>query len=734
MDIEAILNQLIFQYNIDKHMPKYGLYVKAKKIAKDVVKELSEKYSKIILIGSKETDIKWFRSCICNRGVIEFCVDSKEKIEISDEYLKQENCLLNISLHKRDWIKQEFAEKQVFLFDLYDIFQKNDLFFSDDFYDVYQCEYYSFRGGKPSHDMADFDMNHIFFRHRREFEEEKNDEIKRKKLEVLIFDLVFAKDFLLLKEYIDIYVNEYDSEFSKEYIDFYHAVENLLHDIKMKLQAREQKDCIMVWLDALEYGEDKTLSFFDKIHEDCISFEKIFTVTPYTGPTFKTLFSKSRTVEENSYKITKVGKNNSELINALEQRNYEFQYHGYLKLAEEYEPLHYYTIYSTITELYWNIIGSILLSEQKFFCVLHEVLQTHVPYISLGLKGENCSFTEDYPGQQQEWEVMARNCQVMESREYVDKQLKFWSNLLPERMYKIYMSDHGHTFFGRYHAILKIQQKDILPMKCEKVVSYYDFDKIVLQVLDHYCIKEDELCKGNAIIQDVDYYNKDYILTIANENDFSPDELIGYQGIVTEKDMLLHYKHGVEYYQKLVNDEEMVSDQRLEYLRNMLSKKEIDIETEEKFQYSRIVWNAYRRCKERTKDIEEKKIELIKNIFNNIPSDAILAIRGGGRPTVRLLMMLEEELRRKVCYLVDRNKECPAGRMGIKVINQEEMKDYHIDFLLLSSYQYRDVWKEEMIPFQNIKIIDMYDIFKENGIYCNRDFYHLTYEKEDFEG
>ena len=159
MDIEVLLNQLIFQYSIDRHMPKYGVYVKAKNIAKDVVKELSEKYNKIILIGSKETDIKWFKSCICNKKVIEFCVDSKEKIEIPDEYLKKDNCFFNISLHERDWIKQEFVEKQVFLFDLYDIFQKNDLFFLDDFYDVYQCEYYSYRGGKPSHDMADFDMN-----------------------------------------------------------------------------------------------------------------------------------------------------------------------------------------------------------------------------------------------------------------------------------------------------------------------------------------------------------------------------------------------------------------------------------------------------------------------------------------------------------------------------------------------------------------------------------------------
>ena len=67
MDIEVLLNQLIFRYNIDKHMPKYGLYVKAKNLAKDVIKELLEKYNKIILMGSKETDIKWFKSCICNR-------------------------------------------------------------------------------------------------------------------------------------------------------------------------------------------------------------------------------------------------------------------------------------------------------------------------------------------------------------------------------------------------------------------------------------------------------------------------------------------------------------------------------------------------------------------------------------------------------------------------------------------------------------------------------------------
>ena len=199
MDINLLLEQLIFQYNIDKHMPKYRLYVKAKDIAKDVVKELSEKYNKIILVGSKKTDIKWFKSSICKDEVIEFCINTEEKVEIPEEYLNDGNCFINVSFDEREWIKDYFLEKQILVYDLYDVFEKNELFFLDNFYDVYQCEYYYYETGKPSRDMVDFDMNYIFFRHRREYEEEKNSESKRKKLEVLIFDLVFAKDFLLLK-------------------------------------------------------------------------------------------------------------------------------------------------------------------------------------------------------------------------------------------------------------------------------------------------------------------------------------------------------------------------------------------------------------------------------------------------------------------------------------------------------------------------------------------------------
>ena len=129
MDINLLLDQLIFQYNIDKHIPKYRLYVKAKKIAKEVIKELSEKYNQIILVGSKAPDIRWVKECICSSEVIECCINSKEKNEISEEYLNNKNCFINVSLYEREWIKNYLLEKKALMYDLYDAFEKNNIFF-----------------------------------------------------------------------------------------------------------------------------------------------------------------------------------------------------------------------------------------------------------------------------------------------------------------------------------------------------------------------------------------------------------------------------------------------------------------------------------------------------------------------------------------------------------------------------------------------------------------------------
>ena len=464
----------------------------------------------------------------------------------------------------------------------------------------------------------------------------------------------------------------------------------------------------------------------------------MYTVTPYTGATFKTLFAKKRVIEEKSFNIIKIGEDDSNFICGLKERGYIFRYYGELDLLKsEYIPTYYYSVYTVMTQIFWDILRDMVLlkENEKCFFVLHEVLHTHIPYISLGLTGKMYSNREEWPGQQEEAEKVLRNQQAWESREYVDKQLEFWNDILPEQIYKIYMSDHGHTFLGRFHTIMKISQKDIRVRHCKSLLSYYDFDKIIIYILEHNDIDDKLFDSEFVIVQDVDYYYKEYILSFIQSNEFTPDGLIGYQGVVTKEDMFISYRHGVEYYQRMRKDNICITDKRLEYLRGKLSKSQIDIYKEKKFKYSRIVWEANQRCTERTKDYEVKKKNVILNMFNNIPLEESIAIRGGGIHTMRLLMLLSDTQRRRISYIIDKDNDCVAGKTGIKILNPENIYETKIDHIIVSSFEFRELWKKEL-KNQNldntVNILDIYDELAKRGVICKRDFYKKDFIKEDF--
>ena len=178
----------------------------------------------------------------------------------------------------------------------------------------------------------------------------------------------------------------------------------------------------------------------------------------------------------------------------------------------------------------------------------------------------------------------------------------------------------------------------------------------------------------------------------------------------------------------------MVTDARLDYLRGITSKKRIDLPTEEKFKYSRLIQQVMERCRARTAKRQEKKLNVIRNIFAEIPEGKILALRGGGLSSLRLLMLLDEKARKKVGYIIDEDKECYAGKMGIRVVSMEEAGDCRIDKVIIASFDYRREWKEECANNFKAEIVDLYNILKQYGIECQEDFYNLEYAEEDFEG
>ncbi len=733
MDIENNLFEIICKYNIDKHVPGYRAYFRAKELSKILYYEIEKQYETVVLVGYGQTPITWFQRNICENKAAEYVINN---LNSDVRLIKQERetrCYLIVSFEYKDELKVKLTEIGLNVKSIYDFFEKNSLYFQNDFYDIYGLLYRDYRTGEITKDFKNFDINQIFFWHRRNFELEQDNKIRKIYLEKIIFDCAYSKDFILLKKYIELYGDE-DSSYKKFYIE----VGYLLEQISEILEKRNQKDCLMIWLDALEYGEDFDMKFLSEQDAKSLVFDNMYTVTPYTGATFKTLFAKKRVIEEKSFNIIKIGEDDSNFICGLKERGYIFRYYGELDLLKsEYIPTYYYSVYTVMTQIFWDILRDMVLlkENEKCFFVLHEVLHTHIPYISLGLTGKMYSNREEWPGQQEEAEKVLRNQQAWESREYVDKQLEFWNDILPEQIYKIYMSDHGHTFLGRFHTIMKISQKDIRVRHCKSLLSYYDFDKIIIYILEHNDIDDKLFDSEFVIVQDVDYYYKEYILSFIQSNEFTPDGLIGYQGVVTKEDMFISYRHGVEYYQRMRKDNICITDKRLEYLRGKLSKSQIDIYKEKKFKYSRIVWEANQRCTERTKDYEVKKKNVILNMFNNIPLEESIAIRGGGIHTMRLLMLLSDTQRRRISYIIDKDNDCVAGKTGIKILNPENIYETKIDHIIVSSFEFRELWKKEL-KNQNldntVNILDIYDELAKRGVICKRDFYKKDFIKEDF--
>lgn len=566
-----------------------------------------------------------------------------------------------------------------------------------------------------------------FFRHRRLYELSERQEDKQLYLEKIIFDCLIAKDFLTLKKYI-----EYLEPNTKVlYEAFYQEVEELLKKIKLVLSGRKD-DTLILWLDALEYGEDSDMPYLKEVEQTAVTFENAYTVTPYTSSTFKTLFTGKTAVDDETFRLNKITAKESDLFVQLEKRNYNFLYYGFLNLLEKEKKAQYlYTPYTIFTQQYWDILRDLLSdkSDRARVVVLHEAFHTHVPFISLGLMGTTYNGREDYPGQQ--GDLTEQKTQARESRKYVDNQLRFYGDLLPEKMTKIYMSDHGHTTFGRFHTILKIQKDMMKPRQVKELFSYKNFTKLLMDVMFENKISESYLSNDYVQIQDVDYYNEAYINTLVKRCEFYPEGLFGYQGVVTMEDILIKHNNGTCFYLKHNNDEIMVTDERLEYLKSLISKKKLDVWSEEKFKATRRIYWAWNSSSYRYEREDAIKRKIIIEIFENVRADSVFAIRGGGIHTIRLLMMLPDQLRTKVKYLIDYDMECLAGRWGIKIISPDEVDEYKIDEILLSSFDYRGVWKEEL-EGTKIKLHDIYDSFEKKGIVCTQEFYKRKYISEDF--
>lgn len=732
ISIDEEFQMLIIKYGIGNCYYKFATKLKCIELLNQRLIEIQSRKKRIILVSDNNNELQYVSSLIDESVNYQLLfVNSRDNANILKKECSDLSYILNISYYHKNRIQNILYCTGLKAVSLYDFLEVNGIELEGNFYDIFQGNYYNFHSGKESRDYADMDLNAIFFYQRRKYEKEEDVILKQLYLQKIIFICCFSRDFILLKKYIAEYVNCKYEHYDR-YADFWKETEELLENIRKRVKNRTE-DIIFFWLDALEYGDDSTMPFLKNLDSQAMVFDEAFTVTPFTQASAKNLFCSSKVIDDHSYRITNINRETSSLIRRLEENGYEFRYYGILKTMDKVRSKEIITFYTPASLIYWYAIRDILHNDRKMFCVLHEILHTHQPYISMGLTGEEYSFRErtlECP----EEEKRIQERQILQSREYVDRQIEFYNGFLSEDTYKIFASDHGHTQYGRYHTIMKILQKNIKPCRVETLFSYLDFDKLISYLLKWDTLTIKDLEREYVEIQDIDYYFGPFLQSIIKQRSHISEYCFGYRGVITKNEIYIKYKNNRSYLLKRDKSEGIIERGRIEYLDKIAGNYSIDVYNDEKFLYSRYIYMVYENYLKRNKERDEKIKKTLNEILERLGKEGTIALRGGGSHSFMLLHDLTWEHRNQIKYIIDNNKDCLSSSFGIPIIGLEEIKNKHISNVIISSYVYNMEWKDELRgKFDNIRIIDLYEQFRIYGINFNREYYQMEYICSDFD-
>lgn len=719
------LDELIMQYKIDRFHPRFSVNWTARQAMLEFFENYSDK--NIIMITSCQTDYQYIQEDCGLRNKCSVVYYSQLE-EYSWHELGEDSIAIIVSFYGRREVKSSLYEKGVASISVYDYLAERGIIQTGNYYDIFGEEYHTHQHGDVTFDYANLDMNAVFFYDRRNYEIAQSKAVQEMYLAKMIFDCVYIKDWELTEKYIDEYI-ECGFSFVEEYKQFKREMQNLLDEIKSELQKRNKDDIVIFWLDALEPEEDKDMPFLHSIGERSLNFLNAYTVTPYTHSTAKAMFAHKYVVDDRSYKLDINSK--LEFISNMETQGYDFLYYTHLNhIDSALKGRIYQNFYTTLTEECWNMISDMLKSDRKICAVLHEISHTHSPFISYGLKGNSYFYISETINMLNPHTKTVKKEQMLESRKYVDKVLKRYSDMLPENVYKIFMSDHGHTLLNKYHTIFRVMQKDIAPQKVEKMFSYINFDRLIYKLLKHEKDYSDII--GDYVqIQDVDYYNKELIKFSLN-NGIRSSYLQGYKGIISLRHCYIRYNDGRERYFNNDYSGEPLTDDKVDYLRKLCAEYPQDIIQDEQFKYYRNIYATLSNYMKRNGEWEAKKMLEITKLFDTLPDESRVAIRGGGIHTLELWVALKQKQQEKIVCVIDTDERCVAARLGIKVISADDIKREKIDMILVSSFQYESAWVAELKEnIKHIPIVGLYDYLKMQGVECTTEFYKKEYTEAD---
>ena len=732
MDIDVELEKIIEKYDLDKYDPQYKKY---KKSEAAILSLLRNQKGKMAVVSTSQPDLQRFKFMGKDMNIDYFyCPPNKDKYTNYDTAYNFNNllnvdwtryvCIMVVSLDGATFVKKWFRKRNIEYSFLYDELEVRgihcekewDSFISDpstEWWSDSACSWYqkSFILADTIEMLAGYNYT-------------KKISTKYVLLRRLFFRAIYLRDFRFAERCYHDMPDDWDNEHNA-----WIEIRTLLEYIYELLSNKTQTDIYMIWTDAVPYDDIEKIPYLKEKARTGIVFSNIHTVCANTNPSMKAIMCGKLPVDEDTYSINSIDEKSSVVIQMLNEQGYDFcALSGGLNwtaIKHKYRSSKYHESFEPSSMLMWDLWRNIILRTRPTFYMLHSIVESHTPYLSLGITDGVIS---------NEYLRYEKSCM------YLDEQYRFFLSKLPTCAIKIYMTDHGKTVYkNRTHAYMCIEGLNAKQYEVDEMCSYVDFYKILSQILINKDIVAEEIVRHYVSVQDLDYYNTVYITDVISEHKYLLVTFFGFHGIVTKEYIYLHFTDGREWFVRRDDAQApepnlfgsyICDESKVEWYREIVRQQEQNVpDFSKKLKYSKYIHKVFENAKKKN----YRKRDIINQIVSQYPDNSIY-IRLGGFYGRQIYGILFKENQRKIGGVVDLSPDCMCSKYGLPVYSSVEELPDTAKTILPSNENFIDrAEKECAASSRNLQVLNLHEKLKEYGIYTKDCVALFQPSSEDYE-
>lgn len=728
-DIDESLNNIILKYALDLYYPNFRKRFQAEKIMKDFFREQT---GKIAFVASFASDFYHIRHFVTEKMAADYFLC--EKTNRYENYAsvfhtdklagvdwQQYDRVIVVSLDGASFLKHWLREHGIRYIFLYDLFERNGVVFDKEWDSILPdpaMEWWTYYDGDPPK------QNYIvmeLLEQLYEYQAAKEAADQRLHLHKAYFLALYIRDFILAAK-----CAARLKEIGAPQAGSWKEIEALLAKIRERLQFSEKKDIMVLWTDAMPYEDIARIPFLKNKMTEGICFDNIFTVCPFTNPTFKALLCGKMPVDDDTYSIKAITEENSPVYQVLKAHGYDIRIVGdWLTVRPEESSSLCHIPYEPATLGLWDLWRNLIGSAKPVFCIVHNLQESHSPFLSPAVS---------------DGDMDKAHLRFERSCGWLSEQYAWYLPSLSKKTLKFYLTDHGKGLYkNRFHTYLVIEGEGIAPRRITDLCSFVDFHRLLAQLLQHHTVNEKELRRQYVEVQDLDTYNAGSAARLIAGKEAIDPSFFGYHGLVTDEYIYLHFTDGREWFVRrgsrapepnlfgsYICDAEAIAP-----FREIIRQKEVKAPSfEQKLKYSRYVHTIFDRAQ--THNFQKKA--LLDDWLRPYPPGSVL-IRTGGDYALRLYGLLSAEVRKTIGGFVDIDRNCMGAGLGFPVYT--ELKEVPTDTraILLAGREtiMAQLRAEAAAAKGNFDVLDPYEFLAAHGIVCRHGAGDFEPAEEDYD-